>query len=190
VRLFVAVELDPAVRASAAETGDALSARLPRGIDVRWIPEENLHITLQFLGEVDDAAVPQVVSALDIPFKQQPFTIDIDGLGAFPPSGPPRVFWLGVRGGSEELTSLHDEVASAMEPLGFPREQRRYTGHLTIARVKEPGSRTVQTAVRRLLAELPAHAGQSQVRGVTLVRSRLSPKGASYESVLRVPLKR
>ncbi len=190
MRLFVAVELETVVRASAAAAGHALRARLPREIAARWISEENLHITLQFLGEVDDGLVPHVVAALGIPFGQQPFTIDIEGFGAFPSSGPLRVFWLGVRRGADGLAALHDEVASRMEPLGFPRERRPYAGHLTIARVKDGGPRSVQAAVRRLLAELPAHAGQSQVTGITLFHSRLSPKGASYEPVLRVPLKR
>ena len=190
MRLFVAVELEPAVRASAAAAGQTLRGHLPRGIHARWIAEENLHITLQFLGDVDDALVPQVVAALDIPFGKQGFTIDLDGFGAFPPSAPPRVFWLGIHRGAEGLAALHDEVASRMEPLGFHRERRRYAGHLTIARVKDAGPRSVQAAVRQLLAELPAHVGESQVTSVTLFRSRLSPKGASYDAVLRVPLKR
>lgn len=190
MRLFVGVELDAEVRASAAAVGRSLRAHLPRVVVARWIREENLHITLQFLGEVDDVRAPAVVAAVDSPFTLPAFPIVIGGLGAFPPSGSPRVFWLGVARGGGALAALHDEVADRMEPLGFPRERRRYAGHLTIARIKHPGPRSAHQAVRRSLAELPAHIGESQISAVTLFRSRLSPKGASYDAVLRVPLTR
>jgi 2'-5' RNA ligase len=190
VRLFVAVELEAGVRAAAAAAGQDLRARLPREVDARWISEERLHITLQFLGDVSDTDVTSVVAALRAPYATRAFSIEVARLGAFPPSGAPRVFWLGVGPGAPGLAALQEEVASRLAPLGYARERRPFSPHLTIARVKEAGGRTDHAAVRQVLAELPAHAGASLVTGVTLFHSRLSPKGASYEPVLRVPLSR
>jgi 2'-5' RNA ligase len=188
VRLFVAVEIDPAVRAAAAAAGEALRARLDHAVDARWIPEQNLHITLWFIGEVADERVPALLASLDAPFAVAPFDLEIDGLGAFPPSGPPRVFWLGVRRGGDALAALHGEMSRRLEPHGFIPERRPYSAHLTIARVRETGRRGGLAAVRRALSSGLSHAGTSRVTAVTVFRSRLSPKGASYEPVLRVPL--
>lgn len=188
MRLFAAVELDPAVRAAAAAAGQALRARLPRRFAARWIPEENIHITLWFLGEVDDTRMPALVSALEPPFGLPAFSLEIGGLGAFPPSGPPRVIWMAVGDGADGLLALHGLMAARLEPLGFAREDRPYRAHVTIARVRDPGGGGTHAAVRRVLAELPAPGGPSRVARVTLFRSRLSPKGSTYEPVLRVPL--
>lgn len=188
MRLFVAVELDPAVRAAVAAAGQVLRADLPRDLKLRWIPEEHIHITLWFLGEVAEPQVAPVAEALSVPFERPPFSITVGGLGAFPPSGPPRVLWIGVGAGAPGLAALHDDLAARLEPIGFQRERRAYSAHSTIARVKDPGRRDSQRVLRRALARLPATAGVSPVREVTLFRSRLSPNGARYEPVLRVPL--
>ncbi len=189
MRLFAAVELDPAVRSAAAAVSQHLRARLEGALDARWIPEENLHITLWFIGEVADDRAPALMSALDPPFDVPPFELTIGGAGAFPPSGPPRVLWIGVRRGSPGMTALYNDVGARIEPLGFERERRPYSAHLTIARVREGRGRGPHAPVRRLLSDFDAEAGTSRVSAVTLFRSRLSPKGASYEAVLRVPLK-
>jgi 2'-5' RNA ligase len=187
VRLFAAVELDPAVKAAAVEAGQRLRARA--AVDAKWIPEANLHITLWFLGEVADADVPAVLSALQPPIAIQPFTLEIGGLGAFPQSGRPRVLWLDVRRGASHLKALNAEVGRRLQPLGFEPERRTYSAHLTLARMRDTTRPSGSAGtLRRALAEVPSDAGQSRVTGVTLFRSRLSPKGATYEPVLRVPL--
>lgn len=188
MRLFVAVELDESIRAAAGSAGQALRSRLPHDVVARWVPEENIHVTLWFLGEVEEARVAAVLAALESPFDLQPFSMSLDGLGAFPPSGAPRVLWLGVGRGAAELRMLHGRLSARLEPLGFARERRPYSAHVTLARVKDLGSRRSQVAVRRVLAEAVAPVSSSPVKAVTLFRSRLSPKGASYEPVLRVPL--
>jgi 2'-5' RNA ligase len=190
-RIFVGVELDPAVKAAAAAAAAALRDDLASAdirVLARWVPEDNLHITLFFIGEVADAGVTRVEAALAPPFAHPGFGIHLSGLGAFPPSGVPRVFWIGVRAGREALSALQADVSARLATAGCEPEGRPYSAHLTIARVKDLQSRGHAARVRRILAGRDADAGESRVSAVTLFQSRLSPKGSTYEPLLRVPL--
>ena len=190
MRLFIGVDLDEPVRAAAAAVTDQLRTELQRvdpDFTARWIPHANLHITLWFLGEVADDTAEAVMAALRRPFRDLSFPLVLRGCGAFPRSGPPRVLWVGAPRGAAEMQGLYEGLSDRLVPLGFPREQRPYSPHLTLARVKESGRGTAR-AIRQLLAETPADCGTSAVTAVTLFRSRLSPRGAAYEPILRVPL--
>jgi 2'-5' RNA ligase len=116
------------------------------------------------------------------------FDVHIAGFGAFPPSGPPRVLWMGVTRGLEDLARAHDEVGARLQPWGFPPEGRAYSAHLTIARVKEPPHGAARAAIRQAIAHEEADAGSCRITELTVFRSRTSPHGATYEPLLRVPL--
>lgn len=184
MRLFIGVELSDHVKRRAAEIADALRETLGPRAHARWIPAENLHITLWFIGEVDDERGAAITNALNRPFGVAPFDLELRGAGAFPPSGPPRVFWIGAGRGGESMLALYSDLAARLKPLGFEPERRAYSAHLTIARVKDARSRDVRSVLKRIDAD----AGSCRIAAVTLFRSRLSPKGASYEPLVRVPL--
>ena len=189
-RLFLAIELDDDVKAAAARAADALRRRLARShrdLVARWVDAANLHITLWFIGHVEEDRAQIIRQALGERFAIAPFDVHIGGFGAFPPSGAPRVFWLAVQEGQESVRAVYDEVSRRLQALGYQPERRPYSAHLTIARVKDAG-RGGNAGLRRVLAETPADAGVSGVAAVTLFRSHLSPKGATYEPLLRVPL--
>jgi RNA 2',3'-cyclic 3'-phosphodiesterase len=188
VRLFIGVELDDGVRDSAAAIANSLRRHLGRRVDARWIPVSNLHITLWFIGNVPDDRTDAILRSLDRPFTIPVFDIHIAGLGAFPPSGAPRVFWLGVQSGAEHLAGLHGALSARLLPVGIEPERRAYSAHLTIARVKGVRGGETLTDVRASLRQVPADAGACRVAGITVFRSHLSPKGATYEALLRVPL--
>ena len=188
MRLFVGVELGDEVRQSAAAIAESLRADLGERIDARWVPSANLHITVWFLGEVDDSRARSIVAVLAAPFHQRSFEVEISQLGAFPLSGRPRVFWLGVTAGGDALARLHSELTARLEPLGFEPERRPYSAHLTIARVKNivgPSSRDLRTMLRNRQAD----AGKCRIPAVTIFRSRVSSKGATYAALERVQLK-
>lgn len=190
MRIFVGVELDERVRAAAADVAERLRQRLQRArtrVDARWIAPENLHVTVWFIGEVNDERGAAIAGALEPRFTTPAFDLHVSGCGAFPPSGPPRVFWLGLTRGVESMQHIYDEVKDRFGPLGLEAEKRPYSPHLTIARVKDVDKGAARR-VRDTLAELPADCGSCGVEAVTLFRSRLSPRGASYEPLLRVPL--
>ena len=190
VRLFIGVELDDAVTAAVAAAALELKARLDTrapGFSARWIDRANLHITLWFIGEVAEERAVEIGDALRRPFDGAPFALSLMGCGAFPPSGAPRVLWIGTTKGTEAMRELYGRVEQRLTPLGFAAERRPYTPHLTIARVKDPG-RAPGRVIREAIAAVPARCGESAVNAVTLFRSRLSPRGAAYEPLLRVLL--
>lgn len=186
MRLFIGVELDDALKAAIAAEIDRIRREIERRrarVQARWVPPENHHITLWFLGEVDDSRAASVAKALERPFETPAFTLRISGAGTFPPSGAPRVIWMGIAEGSPSLRSLHEDLATRLAPLGFEREARAYSPHLTIARVKEG-----PPALRDTLRAAVGDVGACTVGAVTLFRSRTSPKGATYEALFRVAL--
>jgi 2'-5' RNA ligase len=144
---------------------------------------------LWFLGEVPEPRASEVFSALRARFHEDPFALHLSGIGTFPKSGSPRVLWLGASEGAEGLARLHAAIGGRLDPLGFPREGRPYSAHLTIARIKEPLPASVRVRLKDELSGLDADAGRCRVEEITLFRSRPAPKGAVYEPMLRVPLK-
>jgi 2'-5' RNA ligase len=154
---------------------------------LRWVEPQNLHITLWFLGEVADEGAADIRVALEVPFRTAAFPLHIGGAGLFPKSGPPRALWFGIETGGDSLRQIHGELAPRLASLGFAPERREYSAHLTIARFKDV-ARAEVPAVRGVVGQSTADIGECQAGAVTLFRSRLSPKGAQYESVLRVPL--
>ena len=192
MRLFVAAVPAERVRTSAAACTERLRGRLAemnadRGI--RWIAPGQLHLTVWFLGEVSDARAGAILDALRPPLAVPSFDLHLARFGAFPPSGAPRVLWMGVTRGVAELAAAHDQLGERLQSWGFPAEARAYSAHLTIARVKDPPQRAARIGLREALRAEPADAGSCRVADLTVFRSRTSPKGAQYEPLLRVPLR-
>lgn len=190
MRLFVGVELDEAVAAAAASAARALKERLaevaPRFV-ARWVPPANLHITLWFIGEVPEPRGEAIVEALRPPLDMPAFRLVLRGCGAFPPSGAPRVLWIGAGAGAGAMRDLYARIGARLTPLGVAAEERPYSPHLTIARVKDPGP-VAARVLRQTIASIGADCGETAVTAATLFRSRLSPRGPAYEPLLRVPL--
>lgn len=190
MRLFFAITLEEALRASAANVAEGLQARLAERRSrraVKWVERENLHVTMRFLGEVDEARARQLIDETRQPLAQPAFDLAIGGAGAFPPSGPPRVLWIGVWTGAEQAGKVFGLVEQRIAPLGFEREERAYTPHVTLGRIREL-DRTRGRDLREWLADVPAPLGSQRVECVTLYRSHLSSAGPRYEIVTEVPL--
>ncbi len=189
VRLFVGLELDEGVRKAAAAVAARLETRLAevaRDFKARWIPDSNLHITIWFFGEIADEAAAVLIEQLRAPLQVSPFELAVRGCGAFPRSGPPRVLWIGTAEGTAGMGEAYAALARRLDTLGYLPEERLYSPHVTMARVKDPGR--ASRAVRQALGDDPADCGRTVVGALTLFRSRLSPRGAVYEPLLRVPL--
>lgn len=158
-----------------------------RELSASWVAAENLHLTLKFLGGVDEARVPAVIDALRAAVAgHRPFEIEVTGLGAFPSAARPRVLWAGVTTGHEAMTTLADAVETALARLGFPREDRAFSPHITFARIRE--QRRAPALAEALSIAATQRFGRVTVREVTLMRSDLSPRGARYTPLASAPL--
>jgi RNA 2',3'-cyclic 3'-phosphodiesterase len=186
LRVFCAVELPPEVRALAA----AHAARLrERESEARasWPRAENLHLTLKFLGEIEPARAEALSgAAARAAIGVRPFDLTIEGAGAFPARGLPRVLWLGVVDSSGELARLQSKLEEECAGAGFAREERPFHPHLTLARIRAPqGAR----GLARLHEEAGFEAIEFPVTDLVVMRSELGPGGSRYTELARHSLK-
>jgi RNA 2',3'-cyclic 3'-phosphodiesterase len=179
-RLFVAAEIDEEVRRRAGEIQSRLRAAGDAGRAISWVAPQNLHVTLQFIGDVEPEVAGQVAAQLEPPFESPPFELSVSGVGTFPPAGQPRVIWLGVERGGVELAAVAREVNRRLDEIALPRDRRPFRAHLTLGRVK--GAMPAQ-AREALAAARSAAVGRCRVDHVTLFQSTLSPHGSSYTIV-------
>jgi 2'-5' RNA ligase len=185
MRLFVGVTIGDEALAVAEQTVRELRRRLADEVRLRWVEAANLHLTVRFIGEVAPPRESAVLEALRPTLPVAPFAIELGGCGVFPSSGPPRAIWIGLQSGLAPLTALHDEFDRRLAPLGFAPERRRFSAHLTLARVSAAPGGAART-VRQALAALHARSVRCTVAGATVFQSRLSPNGAVYQPLFDV----
>jgi 2'-5' RNA ligase len=186
-RLFVAIDLPAVARAPVLAEVDALRAL---GADLRWVPVEQLHLTLKFVGALEAGQVEPLCRALAALPRSGPLALELRGLGRFPPAGrgPARVVWAGVVGpGGEALVELAARVDRACAGCGVAREARAFTPHLTLGRVRS--SRGLQPLEAAIAARGPAFTVPlPPIDALRLYRSELRPEGARHSVVAEFPL--
>ncbi len=183
IRAFIAVEIDQAVIRRIAEATVELRLKIS---DIRWTPQSNSHLTLKFLGAIDERQVDLISRALEHEISLFPrCTINAKGLGVFPDGKRPRVLWVGIEG--KPLAALAERVEIALGPLGFEKEQRGFTPHLTIGRWRQgkPRGSDLEHALENWQAY---DFGHSSVDEVKLLQSILKPGGAEYRPLKSVRL--
>jgi RNA 2',3'-cyclic 3'-phosphodiesterase len=183
IRAFIAIEIDSQTVKKISERLAQLKLRIP---DLRWIPPANFHLTLKFLGAVEEAQIDPITAALERVLHPFPrFTINAKGLGVFPDVKRPRILWVGLEG--KELVDLALRVETALAPLGFAAEKREPKPHLTIGRWRH-----FDGSSRKLAADLESwknhEFGASAVAEVVLFQSVLKPEGAVYQRLKVVVL--
>jgi 2'-5' RNA ligase len=191
VRLFFAIALPDDVRTAVASVAQDLQRQLALQAAgrsaVKWVERENLHVTLRFVGEVDDRQAMSLFDAMRGALPVPKYRATLGHAGCFPGGGPPRVVWVGVGEGTEQTRRVFDAIDARLAPLGFVKEPRPYTPHLTLGRVRE-NDRAGGRMLRGALEAVPADLGTIEVRVTTLFRSHLSSKGPRYEVVVETPL--
>lgn len=184
MRLFVAVNVPDDEKSRLGAVLDTLRAS---DLPFRWVNAESLHITLKFLGQTAGDQVDVVTAALRRAARGvASFDIRLGGFGAFPSVARARVLWLGVDA-PPALAELQDRVENEIEPLGFPREKRSFSPHLTLGRLKPQAEHVDAAGMDRMTGRI-GYKAQFTAVSVDLMRSHLSPRGARYETVERVLL--
>jgi len=183
IRTFICIELPLSIKEYLA----ALQRRLePLGRGVRWVKPENIHLTLNFLGDVEKASIDKVVQAVARAAQEiPPFSVRLSAAGAFPNLNRPRVYWVGVQDGSGVLLKLQKKIENELDPDIFAIERRKYSPHLTIGRVKfKDGLEKISDELRvEKCPPLDIVANE-----VTIMKSELSPQGAVYTPLAAVKL--
>jgi 2'-5' RNA ligase len=188
MRLFFAIEPTGPVRASiidvVARAADALG---PAASALRLTAKGNLHVTLQFLGEVERPRLASLVKALQSRFALEPFTASLDRFGVFPPSGPPRTIWLGLGSGADAVRQIHAEIGRRLTALAFEQETRPYTPHLTVARLRDD-RRGLGSSIRAQLTSIALPTIEWRVTHASLFESDLSGPRPEYKEQGRLEL--
>jgi RNA 2',3'-cyclic 3'-phosphodiesterase len=148
---------------------------------------DNIHLTIHFLGNLDDDLEAAVMAGLPAAFQMPPFEIALGRLGAFPNARAPRVVWVDVNGGREELTSIHRELGTHLAAAGVALEARPFTPHLTLARVRVGQERRARRMTERL-PEVQVPAVRWRVDGIKRFHSDLSGPAPRYDAVQHVAL--
>lgn len=186
MRLFAAIEIDDQVRQRIAKVQNHLKQELNlSGHEVKWVRPDQIHLTLKFLGEVPDKIITKVCDVVTRTAGQfSGFEFEIAGVGVF--GDPARVVWAGCKP-CQPMMKLQQQLEEEFSQLGWDRESRPFSGHLTLCRVKNSAAgRKLAAAVENLNDEM---FGTVPVQAVRLLESRLSSAGPEYTVVCTAPLK-
>jgi 2'-5' RNA ligase len=184
IRTFIAVAASPAVRDGATR----LISRLRlSAADVKWVTPDNLHWTLQFLGDVDEREIPAVCDAVTAATAGiEPFDLAARGAGAFPSPDRPRTLWLGAGQGADAMVALQHAIERPLKKLGYRGEDRRFVPHITLGRAGRHGRPPSLAAELTALADFDA--GSMFVDEVTVFASTLTREGSEYRVLAHAPL--
>ncbi|WP_069807292.1 RNA 2',3'-cyclic phosphodiesterase [Vulcanisaeta thermophila] len=180
-RVFIAVDINDELKKPMLQLQREL---MIAGVDMKPVEPENLHITLRFIGEITREELNEVMKRLER-LSYRRFIMHMVGVGAFPDLTRPRVIWVGVKEGSEDLARVHDEVMKLTGDIG-QRDDREFTPHLTIARVRHIRDRERFMSVIRKYEN--QDFGTQEVIEIKLKQSTLTPRGPIYNDLMKIKL--
>lgn len=179
MRTFIAVEIPEKQRKA---IWDLITEQKKKNLPIKWVEFENLHITLKFIGEIDEKKLERILPQLStISGRTKSFKISLESLGCFPGIRNPRVLWIGVNQGGDELIKLATEIENELYKIGIKKEEKKFHPHLTIGRIKSPCkvddilNQTMKTDI-------------FEVKEFILFKSTLQPSGPVYEKLKIFPL--
>ncbi|MDO8885430.1 RNA 2',3'-cyclic phosphodiesterase [Candidatus Oleimmundimicrobium sp.] len=184
LRLFVALELPSHLKHEMAWFKNETHKEIK---DVKWVSEENLHITLKFLGNCEEELLPEIESGLKNSLKKfSPFDFYINGLGVFPSIKRARVLWVGIKSGGENIVKLQQAIEENFAKIGFAKDEKIFFPHITFARLKNLYN------VEKFFEKIEAKGfseSRVEVSNISLLRSSLMSQGPVYEKILELKLK-
>lgn len=190
VRAFIAIELPDSVKAALSGLQERLRSGGPS--PVKWVEPDGVHLTLKFLGNVATSAIPNIERAIaESAQRYHPFRLSLGRSGAFPNLRAPRVVWVGIEGDTATLASLQEAVERGVLPLGFEKERRVFSAHLTLGRVRDRASAADTRRLGEVLASAsPTDPVSFDVSSVSLMRSTLTRERAIYDRLHEAALGR
>ena len=189
VRAFVAIELPSSVKFALSQLQDNL--KRSEHASVKWVDTGSIHLTLKFLGNIATETIPELTKVLSEAARGiTPFHLELGEMGVFPNLRAPRVVWVGLRGETATLSVLQENIESALIPLGFPPENRAFSPHLTLGRVREKASPGERRSLGQAVASSKVASMEPfPVDSLSLMRSTLTREGAVYSRLYSVALR-
>jgi len=179
LRCFIAIEMPHEVKSSLGMLQEELKKY---AIDVKWVEPNNIHLTLKFLGNVDEKDVSRIIDVMEAVCKKyQPFNLEIKGISMFPNTKSPRVLWAGVEG-STILKRLQMDIETGLVKIGFKQEDREFTAHLTLGRFRSYGVNLSEI----IKSHKDDNFGIINIKSISLMRSELRPSGPRYSKIAEV----
>ncbi len=187
MRTFIAIELPKEIKDFLSRLQEELKAC---GADVKWVAPENIHLTLKFLGEIDEKKLEKITGIIEETAQgKNKFQVCISSLGAFPKIDFPRVIWVGVDTGDKEVKDIAKDLEEKIAKIGIPKEDRPFSSHITIGRTKSSLTREGLVQDLKDKADLGGGKLNFSVTKITLFKSTLTPKGPIYEVLKATNLK-
>jgi 2'-5' RNA ligase len=188
MRTFIAIPLPEETRNFLSNIQNQLKSC---GADVKWVQPQNIHLTLKFLGEINEGQLNKINVILEeVAKKMHPFTVSIDSIGAFPRINSPRVIWAGIQQGDSEVKIIANELEERIAEIGIPKEEKTFSSHITIGRRRSGLKMDKLIDGLQKIASLAKEQGQEFLTSkITLFKSTLTPKGPNYESLKEANLK-
>lgn len=185
MRVFIAIELESSIKENIARIQTRLKVIQGK---IKWVEPSSVHLTLRFLGEIEEEKLEKVHQITqELGKRVPPFKIEVKGMGVFPGFSSPRVIWIGARDTSGELGKMAAWLEEALVREGFVREKRKWKAHLTLGRVKFlKESERLRELIQK---EMETEAGKMEVKDITIMRSQLTPKGSIHTSLGKIDLK-
>lgn len=188
MRAFIAIEFPKEIKDFLSGLQEQLKKS---GADVKWVEPENIHLTLKFLGEIDEKKIEKIIQILeDIARNKDSFFIRLSTLGAFPKVNFPRIIWAGIDKGEQETKQIAKILEEKIEKIGIPKENRAFSSHITLGRTRSTLNRqNLVESLNNLVHNFGGENLEFLVTKITLFKSTLIPKGPIYEALKEVSLK-
>jgi 2'-5' RNA ligase len=185
IRVFLAVKVPEEFKEKIQEVQKQLKMQ---NADVGWVGPENFHYNLKFFGYVTEPEIKKIESAVKrVVAGHHPFKLEIEGIGTFPTPTAPRVIWLGTKKGTAEITALANDLDKEFSKEGFESENRPFTAHLTLGRVKSTQNK--QKLVEKVKDLKAMKIGEFNIEEITLFQSQLQREGPIYTELMKFRLK-
>jgi len=180
MRAFIAIELPKDIKETLA--GLQNQFKIP-GFNAKWVEPKNIHLTLKFLGDINEETLKKTTEIIeDIAGNQTSFKIQLFSLGVFPGIDFPRIIWVGISKGDQEVKTIAKELEDKIKNIGIPKEDRAFSSHITIARVKSLINKNKLALVLSNLNEKVFLGEEFEISKITLFKSTLGPLGPTYET--------
>ncbi len=176
IRCFIAVPLPKEVQTYLSQLQNHFKTL---NLHARWVSPENIHLTLKFLGDIETASITQIRKNLTSTIKSfKQFEVLLGESGVFPNYSRPRVFWVGLRDPEDHLRQINQSIENALQELGFPKEKKQFSPHLTIARIKS--TKKIDRFLEEVKIFKPTPLKAFEISKINLYRSQLTPQGSIY----------